>query len=697
MTFNWLPFRVEGDTRGLCFAFAWTFVRLVFESLNKVAWQMQRLHFIQRCFRIACACSLLVLSGVESVTNAEELGTSVNSALVTVAPSIVRVRTIGNAGAEELEVASQVTTGVVISDRGEILTSLFGFSGQPAAIFVDDLDGQRVAAKVVARDYLRKLVLLQCGDGRFSPATMSGSRWPSVGAYSIAAGRMYPGKLPSASVGIVSAVNRIHGLAIQTDAKVSPVNYGGPLLDLSGQVRGILVPLSPRDSSSEIVAGVEWYDSGIGFAIPAVDALASAEKLRAGKDLFPGVVGVQLSTRNPLEEKFQVSSVYDGSPASVAGLKAGDVILEANSVKIDRFGLFESVIKSKYAGDSLNVRIKRDTEELNAEILLVDKLKPIATGFIGLIIQEAVTAGDSAIGVRIAVVPGSPLAAAGIPESVIVTEWNDQPVSSVADFSKLLQAVAVDREVNMKYKLSANDDQAVSGSVVPGARSSTLAVLSDSFAKNVLGTEGNELTDWKRQQEDLADDAGKVWYFAPSASKDYSCGLAVLASESNTPADILIRKWDQICRIHNLILVVVQNSENTELSREDSDLIPLAMAAVAKGREIDRDRVFLVAGKQQEDLAVTLLLDPRMKQIRAAAFVETWPRTAGASSEIVAAKVPSVLLLADRIQSRQGQALLNQAVTQLAELGALVTQHTLGGDVTLEESIASWAMGLKAR
>ena len=78
----------------------------------------------------------------------------------------------------------------MISDRGEILTSLFGFSGQPAAIFVDDLDGQRVAAKVVARDYLRKLVLLQCGDGRFSPATMSGSRWPSVGAYSIAAGRM---------------------------------------------------------------------------------------------------------------------------------------------------------------------------------------------------------------------------------------------------------------------------------------------------------------------------------------------------------------------------------------------------------------------------------------------------------------------------------------------------------------------------
>ena len=261
----------------------------------------------------------------------------------------------------------------------------------------------------------------------------------------------------------------------------------------------------------------------------------------------------------------------------------------------------------------------------------------------------------------------------------------------------MLQSVVVDREVDFKYKLLADDDQAASGSVVPGARSSTLAALSDSFVGSILGTEGNKQTDWKRQQEDLADDAGKVWYFAPTASKDYSCGLAVLVSESNTPAEILIRKWDQTCQVHNLILVVVQNTENTELSREDSDLLPLAMAAVAKGREIDRDRVFLVAGKRQEDLAATLLLDPRVKQLRAAAFVETWPRTAGASAEVVAAKAPAVLLLADKIQSRQGQALLNQAVTQLVELGVLVTQYSLGGDLTLEESIASWAIGLKAR
>ena len=74
---------------------------------------------------------------------------------------------------------------------------------------------------------------------------------------------------PNISVGIVSAVNRIWGKAIQTDAKISPTNYGGPLVDIAGRVLGVLVPLSPM--ATDELAGVEWYDSGIGFAVPLDD------------------------------------------------------------------------------------------------------------------------------------------------------------------------------------------------------------------------------------------------------------------------------------------------------------------------------------------------------------------------------------------------------------------------------------------
>ena len=88
----------------------------------------------------------------------------------------------------------------------------------------------------------------------------------------MAVGRTLVGQvdqMPSVSVGIISALDRIWGKAIQTDAKVSPTNYGGPLIDLYGRVQGVLVPASPQAEGE--TAGFEWYDSGIGFAIPLED------------------------------------------------------------------------------------------------------------------------------------------------------------------------------------------------------------------------------------------------------------------------------------------------------------------------------------------------------------------------------------------------------------------------------------------
>ncbi len=95
-----------------------------------------------------------------------------------------------------------------------------------------------------------------------------------VGHWALAVGRTLSPEItdpPSVSVGIISALDRVWGKALQTDAKVSPVNYGGPLVAMDGRVQGILVPASPQSEGA--TAGVEWYDSGIGFAIPMDDVL----------------------------------------------------------------------------------------------------------------------------------------------------------------------------------------------------------------------------------------------------------------------------------------------------------------------------------------------------------------------------------------------------------------------------------------
>src|SRR5207248_10979450 len=116
-----------------------------------------------------------------------------------------------------------------------------------------------------------------------------------------------------------SALNRIWGKAVQTDCKVSPANYGGPLVDLEGRVIGILVPASP--SAEDETAGVEWYDSGIGFAIPLEDINKVLDKLKQKKDLHKGVLGIQPQGTDIYSAAPVVATVAPGSPAERAGIK----------------------------------------------------------------------------------------------------------------------------------------------------------------------------------------------------------------------------------------------------------------------------------------------------------------------------------------------------------------------------------------
>src|SRR5262249_15456510 len=131
-----------------------------------------------------------------------------------------------------------------------------------------------------------------------------------IGLTAIAVGRTLTPEtetMPSVSVGIISALNRIWGKALQTDAKVSPTNYGGPLSDGQGRVLGVLGPASPRAEGE--TAGFEWYDSGIGFAVPLEDLNAVLPRMKKGTEKEPvvlrrGYLGVLM--RSALE--------YEGAP-----------------------------------------------------------------------------------------------------------------------------------------------------------------------------------------------------------------------------------------------------------------------------------------------------------------------------------------------------------------------------------------------
>jgi serine protease Do len=371
----------------------------------------------------------------EDIEGLEE--TAMRAAVATVAPSVVRIDTVG--GLEKVGdvlVSTGPTTGLVVSDDGYIVSSAFNFIQQPSSILVTLPGGQRAAAKIIARDHARMLVLLKVNSPETLPVPIAVPRSEvSVGQWSIAVGRTFDQPEPNLSVGVISATNRVWGKAIQTDAKISPSNYGGPLIDIHGRVLGVLVPLSPQGQGNE-VAGAEWYNSGIGFAIPLAEINARLEMLKGGKDLHPGLLGVSLKPGDIYSLPAEVAASQPGSPAYKAGVKAGDTIVEIDGQKIVRQAQLRHALGARYAGDKVALVLKRGDTTVNASVELIDRLDPYSHPFLGILpLRDSAASG---VTVRY-VYPGSPAAEAGIKPGDKIVAIGDLPVT---DASYLRTSVA---------------------------------------------------------------------------------------------------------------------------------------------------------------------------------------------------------------------------------------------------------------
>jgi serine protease Do len=156
---------------------------------------------------------------------------------------------------------------------------------------------------------------------------------------------------PVLSAGIVSATSRISGKAVQTDANTSPANYGGPLIDLGGHVLGVCVPLSP--GAREEAAGAEWYDSGIGFAIPLDGLEGVLARLRTGERLQHAFLGVRAAPFGDPPTAAEIEEVIPNSPAAHAGLLAKDKIVAIGGANVLDVLHLATVIHRYVAGDSI--------------------------------------------------------------------------------------------------------------------------------------------------------------------------------------------------------------------------------------------------------------------------------------------------------------------------------------------------------
>ncbi|MCS7237465.1 MAG: S1C family serine protease [Thermoguttaceae bacterium] len=296
-------------------------------------------------------------------------------AATSAARSVVRLEWVGGRTllGERLP-GGATATGLLVDESGLILTSTYFFLDRPDALIVRFSDGKASPGRLLGRDFNRMVALVQAErKGSDLLPTRCPAEEIEVGMWAIALGWTIT-EQPHLAVGIVSAKRRIWGKAIQTDANTSPHNYGGPLVDINGRVLGIIVPFSP--DGRHPIAGVHWYDSGIGFAVPLSDVLSVVPRLAKGEDLFPGRAGIQFEHPNPILAEPVVAAVEPGSAADKAGLKPGDRIVRIAGREVRRAADVEEVFQQHYGGDTLTVAIERAGQRQDFLLTLAPEIWP---------------------------------------------------------------------------------------------------------------------------------------------------------------------------------------------------------------------------------------------------------------------------------------------------------------------------------
>jgi len=190
--------------------------------------------------------------------------------------SVVRVRQLEHNDEASADQVRGVGTGVVIVDRGIILTNLHVVAGAEQ-VQVEFFDGTESEASVIGVRPEHDLAVLQAKKlpDDLPAATLRSTADLAVGDEVVAVGFPF-GIGPSASAGIVSGLQREYRSPqgkqvltnlIQFDAAANPGNSGGPLVTADGEVVGIVTAiLNPTEQSVFI---------GIGFAVPIENAAAA--------------------------------------------------------------------------------------------------------------------------------------------------------------------------------------------------------------------------------------------------------------------------------------------------------------------------------------------------------------------------------------------------------------------------------------
>ena len=650
---------------------------------------------------LTCFTQSLICRAESSLAELEQQ--ALQAATASVADSVVQIRTVGGLDRIGKTLLSQgPTTGLIVSEDGYIVSSAFNFAGQPSSILVRLATGQQLSAKLIARDKNRMLVLLKVSSDSALPVPKPvTAREIQVGQWAVALGRTFHADEVGVSVGIVSALNRKYGRVIQTDANISVANYGGPLVDISGRVLGVLVPMSPQSTgvgeASEL-AGAEYYDSGIGFAVPLQHVLSLLERWKQGEDLLPGKLGIGLAKGDAHTTPPKITSVWPKSPAAEAGWKANDLITEIEGKAVSTQAELRFQIMPLYANDQVNVTVLRKEKSFETQVTLAGKLAPYRHAFLGVLPVRSTgrkqrTDEKQQAGALVrSVWPDSPAEGAGLEAGDRITKVNKTKITKTVDARKVLAGLHPEQTATLTV-VRGEEELALS------AKLSTLpeALLPASFNQQKPEEEGEETQLEKLKLPEFSQEAV---YFRPPTGKEETLGLLLWLGDGNAEQNqSLVDAWQPICRRDGLVFLIAPSQK--EAAWKSSDLSYLKkLTRAASGRlNIDPRRLVVAGQGKAGQLAYALALKSKMAFAGVISIDAPLPRTLKPRDVS-----PSNRLAVLAVESRNSNfaPLIRRDIKKLREAGYPTTwlQRPTTHEVTSEidaatrDSMGRWIDGL---